>query len=53
MNWDTFVWGFLAGYVFSALMPVVRAILRNALRESACTQDCNQGRRCDCANKKE
>jgi hypothetical protein len=56
MSWaqtDYLIVGIIIGYILNPFLAATRAILVNAWKNtgSACNQNCNQGRNCNCETK--
>ena len=55
-DWNYFIFGMAAGWFGNLIWYAAKAIISNARKASkadnACNQNCNQGRCCNCKEKK-
>lgn len=50
MSWLAFFFGLFLGCTGGVILMCLLAASRDQLDVEGCTQDCNQGRNCKCAN---
>ena len=52
-DWNYFIFGMAAGWFGNLIWYAAKAIISNARKaDNACNQNCNQGRCCNCKEKK-